>query len=205
MGLTMETTADITPEMMGMLAQLQPQSLEMVTWEICQALAPEVLAAVPESALEHVDPEIADDVTELIDKAKAYLAASEAPAPEPTVGPQPEVEPVPLPEEWVAQAAAMGLTLETTADITPEMMEMLVQFQPQALAMFPLEVWQALSPEVLAAVPDSALEFVDAEIADEVAELVAQAKASIAEEKPEPESTADPDLLPQMWQMAGQQ
>lgn len=217
MGLTMETTADITPEMMGMLAQLQPQSLEMVTWEIWQALSPEVLAAVPDSALEFVDPKIADDVTELVAKAKAYVAASvvspvepptpEAPGPEPTVKPPvvSPVEPVPLPEEWVAQAAAMGLKLETTADITPEMMEMLVQFQPQALAMFPLEVWQALSPEVLAAVPDSALEFVDAEIADEVAELVAQAQASIAEEKPEPESTADPDLLPQMWQMAGQQ
>jgi len=201
MGVTMETTEDITPEMIGMMLQFQPQSLAMVTWEIWQALAPEVLAAVPESALEYVDPEIADEVAELIAAAKAYLAqpASETPEAKPTV------EPVPLPEEWVAQAAQMGLKLETTADITPEMMGMLIQFQPQALGTFPLEVWQALAPEVLAVVPESALEYVEPEIADEVAELIAAAKEPEAEETPEAEPTADPDLLPQIWQMAGQQ
>jgi len=154
-----------------------------------------VLTVVPDSALEFVDPEIAAEVTALVAKAQAYIA-------EPTPK---AVEPVPLPEEWTEAAKAMGLTLETTADITPEMMEMLVQFQPQSLALLPLEMWQALAPEVLAVVPDSALEFVDPEIAAEVTTLISKAKASIAQDKPEAEPTTDPDLLPPLWQMAGQQ
>jgi len=201
MGLTLETTADVTPEMMRMLVQFQPQSLALLPLEMWQALAPEVLAVVPDSALEFVDPEIAAEVTALVAKAQAHVAE---PTPK-AVKPWPTVEPVPLPEEWTEAAKAMGLTLETTADVTPEMMRMLVQFQPQSLALLPLEMWQALAPEVLAVVPDSALEFVDPEIAAEVTTLISRAKASIAQGKPEIEPTADPDLLPPLWQMAGQQ
>ena len=130
-----------------------------------------------------------------------------------TVEPWPTAEPVPLPEEWVQGAKAMGVTMETTADITPEIMGMLIRFQPQGLEMMALEIWQALAPEVLAAVPDSALEFVDPGIADEVAELVARAKAYVTQAEPEleppvvstAEPIADPDLLPDLWRMAGQQ
>jgi multidrug efflux pump subunit AcrB len=208
MGITLETTADITPEMMGMLVQFQPQSLEMVTWEIWRALAPEVLAAVPDSALAYADPKIAGEVTKLVAEARAYVVT---PTPEPTEAPGTEtpaaisIEPVPLPEEWAAQAAQMGQKLETTADLTPQIMELLIQFQPDALSQLTWEMWQALSPEVLAVVPDSALERVDPQIAGEVAELVAEARAAVAQKTAEPTPTADPDLLPQVWRMAGQQ
>lgn len=116
-----------------------------------------------------------------------------------TVEPWPTAEPVPLPEEWVQGAKAMGVTMETTADITTEIMGMLIRFQPQGLEMMTLEIWQALAPEVLAAVPDSALEFVDPEIADEVAELVARAKAYVTQAEPEPELSAEAPFLPESW------
>ncbi len=132
--------------------------------------------------------------------------------PEPTpvaapieVEPWPTVEPVPLPDEWVEGAKGMGLTLETTADITPEMMTMLAQLQPQVVAMFPIEIWQALVPEVLAAVPDSALQYVPPEIAAQVTELVARAKAYVAQAEPAAGPTADLDLLPDAWRLAGLQ
>ena len=73
--------------------------------------------------------------------------ATATPEPTPAVGavePWPTVEPVPLPEEWTEAAQAMGLTLETTDDITPDMMRMLIQFQPQSLETVALEIWQAL-------------------------------------------------------------
>ncbi len=133
MGQTLETTADLTPEMMGMLAQFQPQAVAVLTLEQWQALAPEVLAAVPEAALAFVPAEIAGDVIDLIAQARAYLAAQEAaaaPTEVPAAASWPEVEPVPLPVEWVEGAATMGRTLETTADLTPEIMGALARIQP---------------------------------------------------------------------------
>lgn len=104
-----------------------------------------------------------------------------------TVEPWPAVEPVPLPKEWSEGAKAMSVTMETTADITPEMFEMLVQFQPQSLEMVTWEIWQALTPEVLVVVPDSALQYVDPAIAADVTELIAKAKAYVAEKEPAPD------------------
>ncbi len=219
MGVALETTADITPEMMQMLTTMQPQALGLFPLEIWQALAPEVLAVVPDAALAFVAPEIAEEVADLVARARQYVAAQEAvPTEEPaevaTVEPWPEVEPVPLPPEWVQGAQAMGVTLETTADITPEMMQMMASLQPQALALVPLEIWQALAPEVLAALPDSALEFVDPEIVEEVADLVARARRYVAAQEAVPteepevptvEPTPDPDLLPAVWHTIGAQ
>jgi HAE1 family hydrophobic/amphiphilic exporter-1 len=121
------------------------------------------------------------------------------------VEPWPTVEPLPLPQEWVEAARAAGVTLETTADIAPEMMQMLAQFQPQSLSLVTWEIWQALAPEVLAAVPDAALQFVAPEIANQVTQLVARARAYVAQQEPEAGPTADLDLLPEVWRMAGLQ
>jgi multidrug efflux pump subunit AcrB len=215
MGQTLETTADLTPEMMGMLAQFQPQAVALLTLEQWQAFAPEVLAAVPEAALPFVPAEIANDVSDLIARAQAYLAAQETaatPTEIPAAGTWPQVKPVPLPPEWTEGAKTMGRTLETTADVTPEIMGALARIQPTGLTQLTWEQWQAFAPEVLAAIPDSALSYADPEIADAVRELVARAKAYVegAAEAPEaatvtPQPTADPDLLPAFWQQAGQQ
>ncbi|MGD8626617.1 MAG: efflux RND transporter permease subunit, partial [Anaerolineae bacterium] len=73
-------------------------------------------------------------------------------APTPTAAAAAEVptpEPVALPETWVAAAAAQGATLETTADLTPEIVEAIAGFAPEMLA--------ELTPEMLLAMPVEAL------------------------------------------------
>ncbi|MBN1485676.1 MAG: efflux RND transporter permease subunit, partial [Chloroflexia bacterium] len=94
--------------------------------------------------------------------------------PEEPVAVEPPQRPgVPLPPEWVEGASAMGQQIETTADLNAEMMGFIVQFQPESLQLLTLEMWQAFPPAVLAAVPEAALEYVNPEIAEQVAELLA--------------------------------
>lgn len=123
---------------------------------------------------------------------------AEPPPGQPTGPGEASTEGVPLPEEWTTQAAAMGQTLETTADITPDMMRFIVEAQPQALSLLSLEMWQAFPPAVLAVVPEEALAFVPAEIAEPVRQLIAQASTGPAGEPvvvPE-----EPPPLPESWQ-----
>lgn len=60
-----------------------------------------------------------------------------------------ESEPTALPGSWIQAAAAQGITLTTTADLTPEMMAAIVSMAPQML--------EALTPEMLLAMPLEAL------------------------------------------------
>ncbi len=197
MGLTLETTADITPEMMQMVAQFQPESVEMVTWEVWQALAPEVLAAVPDSALEFVDAEIADQVTELVAKARAYLAAAE---------PEPAADPDLLPDLWRMAGQQQGITLEKAADITVEILRGIVGFAPQALDMLTLHHLRSLSPEVLAWLPEDFVEQLPADLRAELEELAAPAGGLGAAAKKEAEEaaqlSAEAPPLPESWRQA---
>jgi len=54
-------------------------------------------------------------------------------------------EPVALPESWIQAAAAQGANLETTADLTPQMIAAIAGMAPQML--------QELTPEMLLAMP----------------------------------------------------
>jgi multidrug efflux pump subunit AcrB len=208
MGITMETTADITPEMMGMLAQVQPQGLVVLTWEMWQALPPEVLAAVPDSALGFVDPEIAEDVAELIGQAQAYVVAVEAESIEPEAGetatPEPTPDPERLPAFWRAAGKQMGLELERASDVTVDVLQSVVGVAPELLDTLTPEHLKALSPEVLAWLPAEFIEKLPADLRAELEALAAPAGGLGAAAKQEAEEaarlSAEAPPLPESWQ-----
>jgi HAE1 family hydrophobic/amphiphilic exporter-1 len=108
----------------------------------------------------------------------------------------PETPGVPLPSEWIEGAAAMGQTIATTADITPQMMQFIIGFQPEALSVLTLEMWQAFPPEVLAVVSEESLIQVPAELVDAVRDLLAGTTGGSTEPVVIPQ---EPPLLPESW------
>jgi HAE1 family hydrophobic/amphiphilic exporter-1 len=117
------------------------------------------------------------------------LPTEPAPTPEPTVGPtamQPEppatevpteeIVGVPLPDSWVQAGASQNITLETTADLNPQLVAGIGSFAPQLLADLTPEMLLAMSPENLAALPQDFFASLDPEL---VAQLMAMIPAPV--------------------------
>ena len=131
--ITIETTDDLTPELVGGIADFAPQMLADLTPEMLLVMPLDALSALPEEFLQSLD----DDVQcQLVDR----LAAVED---------EDEPEPVPLPESWIQGAAAQNITIETTADLTPEIVGGIAAIAPQML--------EDLTPEMLLAMPGGCL------------------------------------------------
>ncbi len=180
----------------------------------------DTISYLPAEYMETLDPALVAELDELaaefggvgqytLAEATAILSGNEIAA-EPTATsaalsagvPTPETEvvtetavlptftPVDLPETWIAGAAQLGQVISTTADITPEFMQGLVQFAPDQLTELTPEMWRALDPAVTAV----ALPLVEAEL-DPLLLIQLQAiQAAANGELPPP---AD---LPQSWQ-----
>lgn len=180
----------------------------------------DTLSYLPAEYMETLDPALVAELDELaaefggvgqytLAEATAILSGNEIVA-EPTATsaalsagvPTPETEvvtetavlptftPVDLPETWIAGAAQLGQVISTTADITPEFMQGLVQFAPDQLTELTPEMWRALDPAVTAVT----LPLVEAEL-DPLLLIQLQAiQAAANGELPPP---AD---LPQSWQ-----
>jgi preprotein translocase subunit SecF len=214
MGLTLGTTADITPEMMEMLASVQPQTLALFPLEIWQALAPEVLAVVPDAALALVDPEIAEEVTGLVTAAREHVAAleavpSETPAPgegEPEATPEPTPDPDLLPGIWSSIGQQQGVALEKASDITVEVLRGVVGFAPQMLDILTPHQLKSLAPEVLAWLPQDFVEKLPADLRAELEELAAPAgglgAAAIQEAEEAASLAAEAPPMPELWRQA---
>jgi len=173
--VTIETTDDLTPEMVVTIADLMPQMLEDLTPEMLLAMPMNALAALPEDYLQSLEPELQAQLLDRLSEVEA------------------EVEPVPLPDSWIQAAAAQNVTIETTADLTPEMVSMVADFMPQMLEDLTPEMLLAMPLDALAAVPESFLETLDTELQDTLAERLAS--------MPEPEDTG---ALPAIWKAAGE-
>ena len=86
------------------------------------------------------------------------------------------LEPVALPEEPVQGAAAQGVTITTTADLTPEFIGAIVTLAPESLRkLLTPEMVLALSPEQLAVLPE---EFIASLDEGTQAALLARAESS---------------------------
>ena len=186
-GATLETTDDLTPEMIAAIAGMAPQMLAELTPEMLLAMPLEALGALPQDYLQGLEPEL-----------QAQLAGRLA-APEPEA--EVEVpEPVALPESWTEGAASWGVKLETTGDLTGLIMKNIILRTPEALA--------DITPEMLLAMPLKALEVLPKDYLESLdPELQAQLAARLAgEEVPQPEAepTRDPAMLPEIWQSAGE-
>lgn len=121
------------------------------------------------------------------------------PEPEPTVEPKPTevadlpVEPVSLPETWTQGAAALGITLITTADVTAEVVESLVAIAPQMLDALTPEMLLAMSPEALSAMPETYWSALPEGVREELSRRLEGAEATS-----EPSAGGAPPL-PQSW------
>jgi multidrug efflux pump subunit AcrB len=184
-GVTLATTADLTPEIVAGIAGYAPQMLDELTPEMLLAMPLDALAALPEDYIQSLDPELQAQLAE-------RAAAAEVVTGEPG--------PVALPASWTEGAAARGTKLETTADLTGIIMRSLVLMARDGL--------EELTPEMLLAMPLEALEVLPKDYLESLdPELQAQLAARLApEEAPAPtaEPARDPATLPDMWQTAGQ-
>jgi multidrug efflux pump subunit AcrB len=189
-GMTLSTTADLTPQIVTAIAGFAPQMLDELTPEMLLAMPLDALAALPEDHLQSLDPELQAQL------AERAAAAAKPEGEEETA----ETGPVALPESWTEGAAAWGVRLETTDDLTVLIMKNILLRTPEALAELTPEMLLAMPPDVLTALPEEYLQSLDPE-------LQAQLAARLAPEEAEEltaEPTRDPAMLPDVWQTAGQ-
>jgi HAE1 family hydrophobic/amphiphilic exporter-1 len=175
--VVLETTNDLTPEILGGVASFAPQMLEDLTSEMLLAMPLEALAVLPEDYLQSLDAELQ---AQLLDRLTS-------------LEPQVEIEPLPLPDSWIQAAAAQNVTIETTDDLTPEIVGGIASFAPQMLEELTPEMLLVMPLDALAALPESYLETLDPELQESLAERLAA----------QPES-ADTGALPSAWKAAGQ-
>jgi hypothetical protein len=185
-----------------LLSLAQPDSLAILPSEYIDTLDTDLQAELDEIAAEFggVGNYTLDEVRELeVDQIGVFPEPTpeptEEPTPEPTaVAEEPEetaelpaVEPAALPESWIAAAAQAGQTLETTADVTPEVMELLVGFAPELLNDLTPEMWRAFDPAVITAGLPAAADM-DPSLIAQLAAIVSAANGEAPEPVAAPES-----------------
>ncbi|MFQ5435798.1 MAG: efflux RND transporter permease subunit, partial [Anaerolineae bacterium] len=183
-GFTLETTADVPAAAMEQLVGFAPQLLDDLTPEMVLAFAPDVQAALPEDYVVTLDAGLQQTLANItVYAAQLEMAAA-------TGGEElPGMEPVALPETWIAGAAQLGQEIATTADVTPEIMGALVNFAPEQLNELTPETWRALSPEALALALPAAGDSLDAELAAQLEAITLAANGQ----------TPEPAALPESW------
>jgi HAE1 family hydrophobic/amphiphilic exporter-1 len=152
--ITLETTADLTPELVGGIALVAPQYLEELTPEMLLAMPLDALGAVPDSYLQTLDEDL-----------QAQLAERLASAPEP------EEDTGALPPAWKAAGQAAGMTIEYPEDVTPEVLQGIISFAPQLLQPLTPDNLRRFSPEVLGWLPADYIESLDPALRIELDEL----------------------------------
>jgi multidrug efflux pump subunit AcrB len=122
------------------------------------------------------------------------------PEPEPTEGPEPAAggsdlsEPEPLPDSWIQGAAAMGVTLATTADLTVEVVQGIVAYAPEMLEELTPEMLLALPPDILLALPEDFVGGLAEEVQKEIARRLEAAEAASSEVV-----SGEAPQLPESW------
>ncbi|UCG24192.1 MAG: efflux RND transporter permease subunit, partial [Chloroflexota bacterium] len=223
LGIEIEYAQDVTPEFLaGVSNAVEDESqvlivLEMIPPDILPFAPPETLALLPQEYVSQLDPELQQVLSELagdqgfnqytLSESVAMLRGEEvAEAPTPTVEPtetpepaavlEPEAlgpEPADLPESWVEAAAQAGQDLATTADLTPEVVGLIVNLAPEMLVELEPSAWRVVEPAALAIVLPALAEQVEPEF---LAELQSIQHAGLGE-------TPEPAPLPESWvQMA---
>jgi multidrug efflux pump subunit AcrB len=108
-----------------------PELLGELTPELLTRLAPDAIRALPSEFLSELDSEVYNQL-------EAILA---------------ETEPLPLPQSWVDAAIALGVAVETTADIHPDLIALLYENSPEVFSDLTDDLVLALAPPVQLALP----------------------------------------------------
>jgi multidrug efflux pump subunit AcrB len=185
-GITLETTADLTPEIVTGIAGFAPQMLDELTPLMLLVMPLDTLTALPEEFVAGLD----SDVQLLLVKRLEVDAALEEP------------EPVPLPESWIQAGAAQGLTLETTDDLTPEIVGGIASFAPELLDDLTPEMLLVMPVDALIVLPLDYMAGLDPELQSQLQERIAG--AAQPDEPTETEEPQDTGELPAAWQSAGE-
>jgi multidrug efflux pump subunit AcrB len=167
--IRLESTNDLTPEIIAGVVSFAPQMLADLTPEMLLAMPLDALAALPEDYLQSLDSELQTHLLERL----ASLGT----------------EAVPLPDSWVQAAAAQNVSIETTADLTPEIVGGIASFAPQMLEELTTEMLLAMPADALAALPEGYFQSLNGELQTQLQERL------IAEGIVEPE----PIPLPDSW------
>ena len=214
-GVTITTTADLTPEFVTNLVSLAPQSLAELTPAMVLAASPEVQAALPAEYLATLDEGLQQTLAIIAVRHAQYLAAQAAEAPpadetaEVEATPEPEVDPARLPDIMIQGAAASGLTLEFAQDLTPDLMRLFAGFPQgeQFLALLTPDNLRLLPPESIALLPAGFVETLDADLRAELDALAVDyggAGALALQEAEEAAAAAEgAPPLSGMWTQAG--
>lgn len=205
LGITLKSTADITIQMLGLLAENAPMLLADLTPEMLLALPPDASQVLPDAYVEALDAGLRQTLT-YMNVAATRFAASQA-----VKGEVPDEEDDGrLPDLLIQGASMAGLTIEFPQDITPEMMRLfagLGEQGVQALALLTPDNLRLLQPEVIALLPAVYIDTLDAGLRAELDELAAAfggagalAQAEAAEAAA---MSADAPALGGVWAMTG--
>ncbi|MEI2610012.1 MAG: efflux RND transporter permease subunit [Candidatus Promineifilaceae bacterium] len=158
-GLPISTTAQIDATFAGGIIAQAPALLADLEPEMWRAFSPEVLALmVPVAELD----------TDLLAQLTAIQNAAAGVPP----------TPIALPAELVQGAAAVGQTISTTADLTPEFVQMIIQFAPESIGQLPADLLLALPPETLAVIPAELLATLDPGLQQTITNVLVYAAAN---------------------------
>ena len=192
-GITLTTTADLTPEMVAAIASTAPQMLEVLTPEMLLAMPLEALAALPADYLQGLNPELQAQLAERLAPAEEEETEGPTPTAEPTR------DPAMLPDAWQSAGASQGISLVMPEDVTPEIIQGIAGMAPQLLDMLTPESLSRFSPKVLAWLPAEYIEQMDPDLRTKLDEVARPAGglgtlAADAEEKATELATGAPEL-----------
>ncbi len=209
MGVTLETTADITTQMLGLLADNAPMLMAELTPDMLLALPPDAIQALPTDYVETLDPGLQQTLTNMNVAAARFAASQVVEGVSSDEAASLDKEDGRLPDLLVQGAGMAGLIIEYAQDITPEMMRLfagLGEQGTQALSLLTPNNLRLLQPEVIALLPPQFVDALDADLRAELDELAADFGGAGALALAEAEA-ADPASLPeaivQGAQMAG--
>ncbi|MBN1139753.1 MAG: efflux RND transporter permease subunit, partial [Anaerolineae bacterium] len=228
-GINLATAGDVTPQIIRQLASAAPQLLGMLTAENLRDFSPEVLAWLPASYIETLDPELRAELDQLAQPAgglgalavaaEAEAAALAANAP-------------PLSGAWVQQAegSTTGPMFETAADLitsgytdsAAEFLNLLVANMPQAPQLVAdltpdVIAWlvgqeqgflenlspvtlRLLSPAVLSSLPESFYAGLDADLRAELQGIASGTAAAFIPEDTVATVDGNPGLILMIYQ-----
>jgi HAE1 family hydrophobic/amphiphilic exporter-1 len=170
-GASLETTNDVTPEVIQGIASFAPQMLDLLTPEMLRAFSPDVLGWLPAGYIASLDTALQEELNVLAAPVGG-LGALAAAAATPT-------NPEDLPSAWQSAGQAQGITLETVADLTPEIVQAIAQFAPEMLDLLTDDNLRLMTAEILAVLPDAFFSSLDSELQAELGEIIAAANVFV--------------------------
>ena len=186
-GLEIATTDDLLPELIGGIASFAPEMLDELTLEMLLAMPLESVAALPVDYLAGLDAEVQEALQARAQAEVGQMDGDEG---------MPAIEPVDLPESWIASAQTQGVEIATTEDLSPLLIEGIASLAPALLDDLTPEMILAMSLDALMALPATYLMELEPEVQSQLAERLREIEMPAVE--------LEPVGLPDSWVTAAE-